>query len=108
MSTPSKADKADKFQKALLGGLEKFWGRPENMSAINVSVPKVLMELYQVDIIDEEVIRHWGTHASSKYVDKETSKKVRKCCEPILKVSFGCDGCDGRVEADCFLRLSVA
>jgi translation initiation factor 5 len=33
------------------------------------------------------VVTSWGTHVSKKYVDKETSKKVRKASEPFLKVS---------------------
>lgn len=44
------------------------------------------MALYQADLIDEEVVTQWGTHVSKKYVDKETSKKVRKASEPFLKV----------------------
>ena len=53
------------------------------------SVPKILMAFYQVDVLDEEVVKQWGTHVSKKYVDKETSKKVRKASEPFLKVSIG-------------------
>jgi translation initiation factor 5 len=45
------------------------------------------MALYQADVLDEEVITTWGTHVSKKYVDKDTSKKVRKAAEPLLKVS---------------------
>jgi hypothetical protein len=75
---------SEKCQKSLLGGLEKFWGANQNLIP---TVPKVLMVLYQEDILDEEVIESWGTHVSKKYVDKETSKKVRKASEPLLKVS---------------------
>jgi translation initiation factor 5 len=50
------------------------------------AVPKILMVFYQADILDEEVITQWGTHVSKKYVDKDTSKKVRKASEPFLKV----------------------
>jgi translation initiation factor 5 len=50
------------------------------------TVPKILMALYQSDIIEEEVVTQWGTHVSRKYVDKETSKRVRKASEPFLKV----------------------
>ncbi|KAI6108051.1 domain found in IF2B/IF5-domain-containing protein [Pisolithus sp. B1] len=48
-------------------------------------IPKILMALYQSDVLDEEVVTQWGTHVSKKYVDKETSKKVRKASEPFLK-----------------------
>ena len=49
----------------------------------------MLMTLYQADILDEEVVRQWGTHVSKKYVDKEKSKKVRKSADMFLKVSEG-------------------
>jgi translation initiation factor 5 len=44
------------------------------------------MALYQADLLEEQVVTHWGTHASKKYVDKEVSKKVRKASEPFVKV----------------------
>ncbi|TFK47926.1 hypothetical protein OE88DRAFT_1664886 [Heliocybe sulcata] len=74
---------SEKHQKALLGGIEHFVGvqHPNLIPA----VPKILMEFYQADIIEEEVVTQWGTHVSKKYVDKETSKKVRKASEPFLK-----------------------
>ncbi len=50
------------------------------------SVPKILAEFYKHDILDEEVIKQWGTHVSKKYVDRDTSKRVRKASEPFLKV----------------------
>ncbi len=75
---------SEKHQKSLLGGIERFVGlsHPDLLS----SVPKILMELYQADLLEEELIKQWGTHVSKKYVDKETSKKVRKSSEPFLKV----------------------
>ncbi|KAF9037679.1 domain found in IF2B/IF5-domain-containing protein [Panaeolus papilionaceus] len=74
---------SDKHQKSLLGGIERFVGfsHPDLVSA----VPKILMALYQADLLEEEVIVQWGTHVSRKYVDKDTSKKVRKASEPFLK-----------------------
>ena len=44
------------------------------------------MTLYQADILEEEVVRQWGTHVSKKYVDKDKSKKVRKSADAFLKV----------------------
>ncbi|KAG6902844.1 hypothetical protein C0995_010729 [Termitomyces sp. Mi166 len=73
----------EKHQKALLGGLERFIGILHQ--DLVPAVPKILMALYQTDILDEEVVVQWGTHVSKKYVDKETSKKVRKASEPFLK-----------------------
>ncbi|KIL57124.1 hypothetical protein M378DRAFT_88308 [Amanita muscaria Koide BX008] len=74
---------SEKHQKSLLGGMERLVGldHPELLP----TVPKILMALYQADILEEEVIKQWGTHVSKKYVDKEVSKKVRKASEPFLK-----------------------
>lgn len=67
-----------------MGGVERFIGlmHPDLVS----SVPNILMAFYQSDILDEEVITNWGTHTSKKYVDKDTSKKVRKAADPFIKV----------------------
>ncbi|KAI0693640.1 eukaryotic translation initiation factor 5 [Cytidiella melzeri] len=74
---------SEKHQKSLLGGIERFVGitQPDLIP----SVPKILMEFYQTDVLEEEFIKQWGTHVSKKFVDKETSKKVRKASEPFLK-----------------------
>ncbi|EJD55271.1 hypothetical protein AURDEDRAFT_109664 [Auricularia subglabra TFB-10046 SS5] len=74
---------SEKHQKALLGGTERFVGQdhPDLIPA----VPKILMAYYQADILEEEVVKQWGTHVSKKYVDRDTSKKVRKASEPFLK-----------------------
>ncbi|KAJ8508105.1 hypothetical protein ONZ45_g9586 [Pleurotus djamor] len=78
---------SEKHQKSLLGGVERLIGtvHPELLPNASVVVPKVLMALYQADVLDEEVVSQWGTHVSKKYVDKETSKKIRKASEPFLK-----------------------
>lgn len=77
---------SEKHQKALLGGIERFVGfsHPDLITF----VPKILMAFYQIDLIDEEVVTQWGTHVSKKFVDKDTSKKVRKASEPFLKVQY--------------------
>jgi translation initiation factor 5 len=66
-----------------LGGVEKLVGElyPDALP----SVPKILMAFYQVDVLDDEVVQYWGTHASKKYVDKDVSKKVRRSSAPFLK-----------------------
>ena len=78
---------SEKHQKSLLGGIEVLVGlsHPDLVPA----VPKILMVLYQADLLDEELVTQWGKHVSKKYVDKETSKKVRKASEPFVKVRFG-------------------
>ncbi|EJD04476.1 eukaryotic translation initiation factor 5 [Fomitiporia mediterranea MF3/22] len=74
---------SERHQKALLGGIERFVGvtHPDLVP----SIPKILMAFYQADALEEEVVKQWGTHVSKKYVDKDTSKKVRKASEPFLK-----------------------
>jgi len=76
---------SEKHQKALLGGVERFVGISHPEFLTNSGIPKILMAFYQVDLIEEEVVTQWGTHVSKKFVDKETSKKVRKASEPFLK-----------------------
>ena len=80
-------EKKEKHQKALLGGLERLVG--VNYPTLTPQIPKILMELYQADILTEDVIKQWGTHVSKKYVDRDISKSVRKASEPFLKVSSG-------------------
>ena len=82
---------SEKHQKSLLGGIERLTGvdHPELIQVI----PKILMEFYQADVLEEEVVTSWGTHVSKKYVEKETSKKVRKASEPFLKVNINTSAC---------------
>jgi translation initiation factor 5 len=79
---------SEKHQKSLLGGLERLIAlSPETDSLIaSGTTSKVLMALYQADVLEEEVVRQWGTHVSKKYVDKEKSKKVRKSADAFIKV----------------------
>ncbi|WVQ85245.1 hypothetical protein IAT38_007410 [Cryptococcus sp. DSM 104549] len=78
---------SEKHQKSLLGGLERLIGYSDECDTLISQgiTSKILMVLYQADILDEEVVQQWGTHVSKKYVDKETSKKVRKNAEAFLK-----------------------
>ena len=43
------------------------------------------MQYYQHDLISEEVGKAWGSKASTKYVDKTTSKKVRKAAGQFIE-----------------------
>ncbi|ODV85183.1 hypothetical protein CANARDRAFT_7832 [[Candida] arabinofermentans NRRL YB-2248] len=74
---------SDIHETSLLGGIERMLGlqHPELIKTL----PKILMTLYDNDLASEEVIRHWGTHVSKKYVPKDVSKKVRKAAKPFLK-----------------------
>ncbi|TIB85903.1 hypothetical protein E3Q06_01754 [Wallemia mellicola] len=73
----------EKHQKSLLGGLERLVGL--NYPELLPQLPKILMKIYQADLLEEAVIQHWGTHVSKKYVDKDVSKKVRVSAKPFLK-----------------------
>ncbi|WFC98734.1 eukaryotic translation initiation factor 5 [Malassezia yamatoensis] len=75
---------SEKHQKSMLGGIERLAGI-QQPSLVPNGVPKLLMNLYQIDVLEEEVVRQWGTHVSKKYVDKETSKRVRKAAAPFLE-----------------------
>ena len=75
---------SEKHQKALMGGVERLAG-VQFPSLVPNGVPKILMALYQIDVVEEEFIKNWGTHVSKKYVDKDTSKKVRRAAGPFLE-----------------------
>jgi translation initiation factor 5 len=76
---------SEKHEKALLGGVERFIGlRGKDNPDIYNQTAKVLMVLYNQDILSEEVLTKWGTKASKKYIDLPTSKKVRKSAESFL------------------------
>ncbi|CCH42602.1 Eukaryotic translation initiation factor 5 [Wickerhamomyces ciferrii] len=72
-----------KHEKAFLGGLERFLGKdkPELLSQIS----KILLQVYENDIVDEETIKDWGSKVSKKYVSKEISKKVKKAAKPFIE-----------------------
>lgn len=74
---------SERHEKALLGGTERFVGsdHPELISQI----PAILLGYYQNDIVSEETLKAWGAKASKKYVDGQTSKKVRKAAQPFLE-----------------------
>lgn len=90
---------SERHQKSLLGGIERFVG--VSHPVLIQSIPKVLMAFYQADALEEDVVKQWGTHVSKKYVDKDTSKKVRKASEPFLKVWF-------QFYILCYLKLNFA
>lgn len=76
---------SEKHQKALLGGVERFIGlRGQQDTTFYDQTSKILLVLYNEDILPEDVITKWGTKASKKYIDLPTSKKVRKSAETFL------------------------
>jgi translation initiation factor 5 len=73
-----------KAEKNLLGGLERFVGltHPDLIATVS----KILLAFYEGDVLSEESLLKWGSKkSSSRYVDKETSRKVRKAAQPFLK-----------------------
>ncbi|RLV91687.1 Eukaryotic translation initiation factor 5 [Spathaspora sp. JA1] len=71
------------FEKAFLGGLERFIGLEKPL--LIPQVPKILHAFYDRDILSEEVLIAWGSKVSKKYVPKDISKKVRKAAKPFVK-----------------------
>ncbi|KAF3924865.1 hypothetical protein ABW21_db0204971 [Orbilia brochopaga] len=73
---------SDRHEKAFLGGLERLIGKeyPDLLS----SLPTILHQIYEKEIVSEEAILKWGEKASKRYVDTATSKKVKKAAEPFL------------------------
>ncbi|GAB7348830.1 hypothetical protein MBLNU459_g7540t1 [Dothideomycetes sp. NU459] len=74
---------SDRHQKAFMGGTERFVGneKPELIPQVSA----ILLQYYQNDLIEEEILKAWGAKASKKYVDLATSKKVRKSAEKFIE-----------------------
>jgi translation initiation factor 5 len=76
---------SEKHQKALLGGVERFIGlRGKENATFYDQTSKILLVLYNEDILPEEVLTKWGSKASKKYIELPISKKVRKSAEAFL------------------------
>jgi translation initiation factor 5 len=76
---------SEKHEKAFLGGVERFIGlRGQKNADFYKQTSKILMIIYNEDLISEDVITKWGTKASKKYIDLPISKKVRKSAETFL------------------------
>jgi len=74
-----------KCQKYLLGGIEQVIDMHKDQLLNKVAI--VLKGLYDLDIIDEEVLIEW--HSNSKvnktYVSKELSAEIHVKAEPFIK-----------------------
>jgi translation initiation factor 5 len=70
---------SEKHEKAFLGGIERFVGndKPELIPQVS----PILLQIYNNDIITEDVLKQWCAKASKKYVDIKVSKTVRKSAE---------------------------
>lgn len=74
--------KDEDFEKNFLGGIERFLGL-DHQELIPL-LPKILVQLYNNDIISEEEIISFGTKCSKKFVPKDVSKKVRRAAKPFI------------------------
>lgn len=75
--------KNKKAQKSLMGGVEKMIEMHREML-----LPKtvhVLKELYDLDIVEEDVLLEWGEKPSKKYVSKELSQAIHEKAAPFIK-----------------------
>ncbi|KAG5945467.1 hypothetical protein E4U59_005720 [Claviceps monticola] len=76
---------SDRHEKALLGGTERLVGSLSSEDPDMLpQIVKILQLYYHHDLISEEVVTKWGTHASKKYTDKNTSRKIRQAAKPFL------------------------
>lgn len=73
---------SEEFENQFLGGIERFLGL-EHKELIP-ALPKILVQLYNNDIVSEEVIVKFGTKRSKKFVPKDVSKKVRRAAKPFI------------------------
>lgn len=72
-----------KAQKALLGGIELVVQIHE--SILLPKVPHILKALYDLDLVEEEVMIEWGSKPSRKYVSKELSAEILAKAQPFIK-----------------------
>lgn len=74
----------DKCQKYVLGGVERLVGIDYKDTLLK-KIPTILMKIYDLDIIEDDVFIKWGEKPSKRYVDKDVSKEVKKAAAPFLE-----------------------
>lgn len=74
----------EKHQKATLGGIERLIG-VDYKDALLKKTPTILMKVYDLDIIEDDVFIKWGEKPSKRYVDKDVSKEIKKAAVPFLE-----------------------
>lgn len=72
-----------KAQKYLLGGIEQLVGNVHREELLP-KVPHILKALYDLDIVDEEVLLDWDKKVSKKYVDKKISTEIHEKAGPFI------------------------
>ncbi|KAG1158352.1 hypothetical protein G6F37_005877 [Rhizopus arrhizus] len=73
----------EKHQKATLGGIERLIGLNHKEMLIK-KTPNILMKLYDLDLIEDEVFLKWGEKPSKRYVEREISKEVKNGALPLF------------------------
>lgn len=72
-----------KAQKYLLGAVECVVKL--HQSALLPRVPLILKDLYDADLLEEDVIFAWADKVSKKYVSKELAKEIHAKAAPFVK-----------------------
>jgi len=72
-----------KAQKYLMGGLEKTIETYE--ATLLPKVVHIFKEMFEEDIIEEEVTLEWSKKVSKKYVSKDTATKIHEKAAPFVK-----------------------
>lgn len=72
-----------KAQKYLLGGIEQLVAM--HKEDLLPKVPHIFKQLYDCDIMDEEVLLEWGKKVSKKYVSKQLSQEIHDKAAPFIK-----------------------
>lgn len=72
-----------KGQKYLIGGIEKTVETYE--AALLPKVAHIFKELFEEDILEEEVILEWSKKVSKKNVSKEMAQKIHEKVAPFVK-----------------------
>jgi len=72
-----------KAQKYLLGGFECLVKL--HKAQLLPRVPIILKDLYDSDLVDEDVILAWAEKVSKKYVSKELAKEIHSKADPFIK-----------------------
>ncbi|ORY70070.1 domain found in IF2B/IF5-domain-containing protein [Pseudomassariella vexata] len=80
---------SERHEKALLGGLERLLAskgkeHPKLMTPDTIS-NKILYQLYEKDLITEDIVKKWGSKASKKYCDLAISREIRRSAEVFIK-----------------------
>lgn len=72
-----------KAQRYLLHGLECVVAM--HQAQLISKIPYILKEMYDADLLEEEIITSWSEKVSKKYVSKELAKEIRVKAEPFIK-----------------------